>query len=152
MKKERSRYVVFAVLFTALFAGIAGIFTDTQSEWYLSLEKSPLTPPPPVFGIAWGIWYLLLAVCYAIVFAHTQGKQGRLFPVNAVLLALWCLSFFTLEQPLIALVILVMAFFNGIFLAWNTYEVHPAAGYALIPFVLWLAFATYLNYTILLLN
>ena len=152
MKKQNRKYILFAVLFTAVFGALAVVFTDTQSEWYLSLEKSPLTPPSMVFGIAWGILYLLLAISYAIVLIETQGKKGKLFLVNGVLLALWCLFFFTLEQSVVGLIILILTFLNSIFLARNSYEVRPIAGYLLIPFVLWLAFATYLNYYIVLMN
>ena len=152
MKKRNGKYILFAVLFTAVFAALAWLFTDTSSEWYLSLEKSPLTPPPAVFGIAWGILYLLLAVSYAIVLTETEGKKGKLFLVNGFLLALWCLFFFTLEQPVVGLIVLLLAFLNSIFLAWNSYEVRSAAGYLLIPLVLWLAFAAYLNYYIVLMN
>jgi len=152
MKKQNIKYIVFAVVFTAVFAGLATLFTDTRSEWYLSLEKSPLTPPSMVFGIAWGILYLLMAVSYAIVLTETMGKKGRLFLVNGVLLALWCLFFFTLEMPVAGLIILVAAFLNSFFLAWNSYDVRPLAGYLMIPLVLWLAFAAYLNYYIVLMN
>lgn len=149
---KKFKYIAFSVIFTAVFAGLALVFTDTQSEWYLSLEKSPLTPSPAIFGIAWGIWYLLLAVSHAIVLIKSNGKKGVSFLLNGILLALWCLFFFTLQQPEASMILLSLAFLNGIFLMWNTCEIKPAVGYILIPFVLWLAFAAYLNYYILLMN
>ena len=73
MKKQNIRHILFAVIFTAVSAGLAALFTDTKSAWYLALEKSPLTPPGAVFGIAWGIFYVLLAVSYALVLVDSQG-------------------------------------------------------------------------------
>lgn len=149
---KKWKYILIAVMVTAVSAGLAALFTDTQSAWYLSLQKSPLTPPGAFFGIAWGILYVLLAVSYALVLITSEGKKGKLFPLNAVLLVLWCLFFFTLELPALSLVILAVTFFCGIFLLWGAYEVRPIAGYLLIPYVLWLGFATYLNYYIVLMN
>ena len=72
--------------------------------------------------------------------------------LNGILLVLWCLFFFTLEMPVLSLVILAATFLCGLFLLWNAYEVRPLAGYLLIPYLLWLGFATYLNYYIVLMN
>lgn len=152
MNKKNLKYIFYAILITGISGGISALLTDPKSEWYQSLVKSPLEPPPMVFGIAWGILYLLLTISCAMVLIHTMGKKSGMYIINSILLVLWCLFFFTLKLPMVSLIVLIANFVFAIFLAFSAYDAKPAAGLMLIPFVLWLAFATYLNYYIVLMN
>ena len=152
MIKKNWKYILYAILITGISGGLSALLTDPKSEWYQSLVKSPLEPPPMVFGIAWGILYLLLTVLCAIVLIDTMGKKSGMFIVNGILLLLWCLFFFALKLPTISMIVLIVNFIFSIFLVFSAYDVRPAAGLMLIPFVIWLAFATYLNYYIVLMN
>lgn len=155
MKKETLKklgYIAFAVLSTAAFAVLAGLFTDVESEWYTGLNKSVLQPPGAVFGIAWGILYVLLAASFAITLIKTEGKRDILFLLNLALLALWCYVFFELQNAVAGIIVLAVTFVESLILFKRTYDVSRLAAYLLIPFVLWLAFAMVLNYSIILLN
>ena len=152
MIKKNWKYILYAVLITGISGGLSALLTDPKSEWYQSLVKSPLEPPPMVFGIAWGILYLMLTVSCAIALIRTSGKLSGMYIINGILLILWCLFFFALKLPTVSLVILIADFIFAILLAFSAYDAAPAAGIMLIPFVLWLAFAAYLNYYIVLMN
>ena len=152
MNKKNRKYILYALLITGISGGLSALLTDAKSEWYQSLVKSPLEPPPMVFGIAWSVLYLLLTVSCAIVLIRTMGKKSGTYIINGILLVLWCLFFFGLKMPIIALIVLIVNFVVAILLAFSAYDVKPAAGLMLIPFVLWIAFATYLNYYIVLMN
>ena len=152
MNKQKRKYIFYAILITGISGGLSALLTDPKSEWYQSLVKSPLEPPPMAFGIAWGILYLLLTISCAIVLVNTMGKKSGMYIINGILLVLWCLFFFALKMPVVSLIVLIINFILAIFLAFSAYDVKPAAGLMLIPFVLWLAFATYLNYYIVLMN
>lgn len=150
--KKNIQYILTAIAISGVSGGISALFTDAKSAWYSALVKSPLEPPPAVFGIAWGILYLLLTISCVLVLKRTMGKKSGMFVLNGIFLILWCLVFFTLKLPTLALVILIASFLFAIFLAFSAYDEHHAAGILLIPFVLWLGFATYLNYYIVLMN
>jgi len=152
MNKKKIRYILYSILITGISGGLSALLTDPDSEWYRSLIKSPLEPPPMVFGIAWGILYLLLTISCALVLMETMGKKSGMYIINGILLVLWCLFFFALEMPAVSFIVLIINFIFSIFLAFTAYDAKPAAGLMLIPFVLWLAFAAYLNYYIVLMN
>jgi len=116
-----------------------------NNEWYMSLKKSSLTPPPYVFGVVWPVLYALMAWSAWIRYTALSGARGWWWPyaVQIVLNALWVQMFFRLQWIGAAFVLILGIVVN---LAWtvNTMEPRSAAG-LLIPNLMWVAFASYLN-------
>lgn len=124
--------------------------------WYQSLTKSALTPPPIVFSIVWGIIYTLIFASLAIYL--TGGVRRRdivtlgLFGFNLLLNFSWSCVFFGLHNKLAALVIillLIITLVPVIILFSNKSKVAAAF---LSVYLLWLLFAFYLNYYIVVAN
>jgi len=141
-----------------LAAALLGSFATTPNiPWYETLAKPPLTPPNWVFGPAWTALYILMAYAFYRVLRLAPGTTGRrgaifMFFAQLVLNAAWSFAFFHARSPLLGLVVILpMAalLVATIVLFWRLDRV---AGYALAPTAFWVAFATYLNAGIFVLN
>lgn len=153
MKKKIWDSILISVLVTLVTAGLALLFTDTESAWYISLNKPSFQPPGWVFGAVWSIVYTLYAV--SLTFAQLKDvpkKTYILYTLQALLNVLWCLFFFTLHMPYTSLVIILAYLVVTYLTIRNTYSYSKIASLVLIPQGIWLIIATVLNYMIILLN
>jgi translocator protein len=142
-----------------LLPGLIGTpFTETgPGSWYQQLDKPWFNPPGWVFGPVWSI--LFVANGIALYLVWTRGESSRrwyilisVFVAQLVLNALWTPAFFGLESPVAGLVVIVplgILIAATIILAW---PVSAAASLLLVPYLIWVSFATVLNFTIWQLN
>ena len=124
--------------------------------WYDNLNKSSLTPPNYVFSIVWPLLYTLLAISF--IFTYTSKKcKGickplKFFILQLILNLMWTTIFFKFKYIvtafLIILVIIVITYYTFILMI----PVSKIAAYLLIPYLLWLCFASYLNFYIIFNN
>lgn len=140
-----------------LGAGALGsLFTVSAiPAWYATLNKPVFSPPNWVFGPAWTILYILMGISLYLVWT-SKGKLKQnalnLFFVQLGLNALWSIIFFGLKNPALAFVNIV-ALWVAIFLTIRSFnKVNKLAGNLLIPYLLWVTFASILNLSIIILN
>ena len=126
-----------------------------NSNWYKSLNQSPLTPPSWVFPIAWTILYALI-IASGVVFLTNGGtvrSVGFLYYCAAWILNLsWSQIFFRYQRPDLSFVVILGML---AFIALNIrafYPVSHLAAYLLVPYLAWVSFATYLNGYIVFMN
>lgn len=149
---------VFA-MFLSFLPGLIGVmFTPIESGanvWYNSLNNSMLAPDGWVFSVVWMILYFLLGLSlFFVMQKHNNTKTSAyiLFVVHMVLNALWSFVFFGLHLPEIALLILTALIITAIFMALAFLKISKSAFWLTIPYIIWLAFAFYLNGVIVYLN
>ncbi|MBI2036014.1 tryptophan-rich sensory protein [Candidatus Microgenomates bacterium] len=135
-----------------LGAGVLGsIFTFSAiPTWYQTLNKPFFSPPNWIFGPVWTILYILMGISLYLVWQ----KRGvpAVFWIQLILNALWSILFFGLKNPSLALVDIV-ALWVAIFLTIKAFsKISKPAGNLLIPYILWVTFASILNLAIVLLN
>jgi benzodiazapine receptor len=132
---------------------------SSASAWYKSLNQSPLTPPSWVFPIAWTILYALI-IASGLVFlsATTTISTGVRSVAFFYYCAAWVLNlswsqiFFHFQRPDLSFVVILGML---TFIALNIrafYPVSRLAAYLLVPYMLWVSFATYLNGYIVFMN
>ena len=126
-----------------------------NSNWYKSLNQSPLTPPSWIFPIAWTILYALI-IASGVVFLTNGGtvrSVGFLYYCAAWILNLsWSQIFFRYQRPDLSFVVILGML---AFIALNIrafYPVSHLAAYLLVPYLAWVSFATYLNGYIVFMN
>ncbi len=153
-KQEKILRIAYSVLFFAAVAAMGAAFTDTSSEWYQSLIKPALQPPPIVFSIVWSVLYLMLAASLSLVslMPDAQKKTLALYVLTGVLNVLWTYTFFTLQNPGGAVFVLIITIIAAIALFSDVYRHNKIASYLLIPYMVWLCFALYLNYELAFFN
>lgn len=150
----------FALCFAA--AGIGGAVTTPQIEgWYRTLEKPAFNPPDWVFGPVWTLLYAIMALVLWQVFRTRprtleEAKERRdallAFVVQLVLNVSWSLVFFGLHAPAIALAVIVALLAAILWTIVTARRVIGGFAYALVPYAAWVAFATLLNASIVMLN
>ena len=156
--KRCIQFIVAMVI--SFLPGIFGVFFTPHGNshiWYNGLIKSGLTPPGWVFSVAWTVLYILLgwALYLIIKSARKNSEKIRsyvLFVIQLVLNAGWSYVFFGLHFPAFALVILMVLFLISCWMAREFHRISRYAAYLVIPYLLWMMFAFYMNAYIVLMN
>jgi tryptophan-rich sensory protein len=141
--------IVAAVIAIALFGGLA---TDTTSAWYMNLAKPAWQPPAWLFGPVWTLLYLLLALSAIIVWHHTSGDTRRslmtLYAINGILNLAWTFIFFQGHAPVWAGVEIIVLWLTIALMMARTRPISHAASLMLLPYLLWVGFASILTWAI----
>lgn len=147
--------VIVAVLLAILVGGIGGAATDI-GPWYRELVKPSWQPPDWLFGPAWTTIYILTATAGVHAWRRANARERRHFGValalNLVLNVMWSVIFFTLKRPDLALLEVVPLWLSIALLILLVRRYAPLSALLMLPYLLWVAFATYLNWTIVRLN
>ncbi|MDE1873520.1 MAG: tryptophan-rich sensory protein [Candidatus Micrarchaeota archaeon] len=158
MKTSRALGFIVAVAKVEIIGNIGTIFAlPAIGAWYSTLIKPAFTPPAWAFGPAWLILFALMGVSLYLVWEKGTGKKRvrralYAFGVQMALNVLWSILFFGLRSPLLGLIDILLLLVAIVFTALEFYRVDRAAAYLLIPYLLWVAFATLLNISVWLLN
>jgi len=128
----------------------------TPSQWYEQLVKPTWTPPNAVFAPVWSVLYIMMGISAWLVWRRGDFNQVvtplTLFIVQLVLNALWSYFFFGLHRPALALFDIVVLSIVIIFTMVMFWRVSPLAGALFIPYLAWVTFASFLNFSIWRLN
>ena len=140
-------------------AGFIGSIFTTPSipNWYANINKPSFTPPNWIFAPVWITLFILMGVSLFLIIKNWQNNRTQkiaiyLFTVQLILNTLWSLIFFGLQKPGLAFIEIIILLFFIILTAWQTKKVNKLAAYLFIPYILWVSFATILNFSIWLLN
>ncbi|MBR2860260.1 MAG: tryptophan-rich sensory protein [Clostridia bacterium] len=153
MKKKIIDSVLLSVLLTAITAGVAMLFVDTKSQWYLSLNQPSFQPPGWVFGVVWTILYCLYAASLSLAQIKAVPEKTYIsFLAQAVLNIGWCLFYFTLHLLFVGLGIIIAYLVCTYLTIRSVYPYSKTGALILLPQCLWLILAAVLNYTTILLN
>lgn len=142
-----------------LAAGVIGsIFTSPAIPvWYATLQKPFFTPPSWVFGPAWTTLYILMGLALFLVWDKGIQYKGvklamGVFGVQLVLNSLWSILFFGMQNPFYALVEVIILWFAILATIIVFYGIDRRSSLLLVPYILWVSFASLLNYYIWILN
>ena len=120
--------------------------TDALREWYPTVVKSPLSPPNMVFPIVWTALYILMGLSLGECFRTDNMRAVLPWVLQLVANFLWTLFFFRLRDPLLGLVDLLLLIVLTIWYMSTASRTSSGAGWLMAPYLLWLCFATYLNW------
>ncbi|MDO8516011.1 MAG: TspO/MBR family protein [bacterium] len=159
MVKSRDILKLVIAITASEAAGIIGSVFTVQAipGWYATLVKPAANPPSWLFGPVWVTLYLLMGIAAFLIWRKGLVERGvrlalGVFIANLFFNALWSIIFFGLRSPgaaFIDIVLLWLALASTIVLF---YKISKPAAYLLIPYILWVSFAAYLNYSIWILN
>jgi tryptophan-rich sensory protein len=140
--------VTFAVV--AVSGASSGAATR---DWYPSIDKPVWNPPSWIFGPVWTVFYAMMAMAVWLVWRKT-GWNGALtwFAVQLALNAAWSPLFFGLHRIDLALIDIALLWVAIIGTMVAFWQVTSVAGWLFVPYLLWVSFATVLNFTLWQLN
>lgn len=148
--------ILVAVGVAVFLGGFGGLMTPI-GDWYRDLRKPSLQPPNWLFGPAWTLILGLAAwsgvIAWNAASDHvTQVKVIVLFATNAVFHALWSPLFFRARRPDWALIEVVFLWASLVALVLGLWPVSHLASALIVPYLLWVSFASWLNSAIVRLN
>jgi len=154
---KKTIIIIFIILSCVAIGFIASHFqAESLATWYPNLNKSPLTPANSVFPIVWNILYLCMGLSIGYIMSRRNPKEMlfiSLFSAQMILNFLWSISFFYMQNPLLGFInIILLALAIAAYLV-ATYKWANKFSFSLfIPYLLWVLFAGYLNWYILVNN
>ncbi|MCC6711064.1 MAG: tryptophan-rich sensory protein [Candidatus Pacebacteria bacterium] len=157
MKIKKPGLLIISILVTQL-AGIIGSIATTQAipTWYATLNKPFFNPPNLLFGPVWLTLYTLMGISLYLIWRQKQNKQTtfakNLFIIHLVINTLWSLVFFGLKNLGLAYLIIIFLWLMIVTLIKLFYPLNKKASFLLVPYLLWVTFASLLNYAIWRLN
>lgn len=150
---------IFVAVLICELAGIAGsLFTAPAiAGWYAGLTKPAFNPPNWLFAPVWTSLYALMGLAAWLVYdkgARRDDVKRALFVfvVQLILNVLWSIMFFGAHQILGAFVIIVALWTLILGTILRFLKISKAAAYLLVPYLLWVSFATVLNASLYVLN
>lgn len=149
--KVNYKKLIFIILFTILIGSLFSFFTGT--EIYNEIIKPKLSPPGIVFPIVWLILYTLMGISFYIVTEkNLDNKTVQIYLIQLIFNSLWTLIFFGFKNFLLGWIWILILIVLVIIMIYRFYKINKLAGLIQIPYLIWLAFAFYLNFSIYLLN
>jgi benzodiazapine receptor len=149
---------IFAITICELAGIIGTIFTTSAiTGWYMTLTKPALNPPSWVFGPVWTLLYALMGISAFIVWqkgiANRRVKIAlSIFLGQLILNSAWSIIFFGLRCTGGALIEIIILWCTILATIIAFYKISKPAAWLLLPYIIWVSFAMYLNYAIWLLN
>jgi len=150
---------LIASILIVFFSGAVGSLATFPeiTTWYAALAKPAWTPPNEWFGPIWTTLYILIGIALFLVWR--QGWDRRdvrfaigIFAVQLVLNILWSLVFFGLHSILGGFIIIFLLWIAILANMVAFYVLSKPAGLLLVPYIIWVSIASYLNYSVILLN
>lgn len=139
-------------------AGIIGsVFTFSEiTSWYATLVRPSFSPPNWLFGPVWTTLYCLMGISAFLIWQKRKTRVARaglvIYAVNLVANSLWSIVFFGLHRPDLALIVIFVLWSTIVIMIKRFWPINQLASLLLIPYLLWVTFATFLNFTIYRLN
>ncbi|WP_394759871.1 TspO/MBR family protein [Flavobacterium sp.] len=162
MKKANLTKIILSISVCVLIGFLSSFATRSSVDtWFLTLKKPFFNPPSWIFAPVWTILYILMGYSFAIIWSNpSKSRKSKdiiknamlLFGIQLALNAIWSILFFGLCNPFLALIeilLLWLMIFETI-RAFN--KVDNYAAKLLIPYLVWVSFATILNGSIWFLN
>lgn len=155
--KIKWKLLIICLLIPLIVGAVSALLTRDSIQAVDSIEKPPFTPPAIVFPIVWTLLYLSMGLASYLVMVSKQPQAKidaalRIYGVQLAFNFFWSIFFFGLGAYLFSFLWLVALLVCVILNIVAFYKISKPAGLLLIPYLLWVTFAGYLNFAIYLLN
>ncbi len=155
---ENIKKLIVSIIICQLAGIIGGLFTSqTIPTWYQTIKKPAFTPPNWIFGPVWTLLYLLMGIALYLVWkSAAPGKAKALavffFFAQLALNVLWSFLFFFLKNPLAGFIDIIVLWISILVTILLFYPLSKVGALLLVPYILWVTFASVLNYFLWQLN
>ena len=150
--------LIISLIIPLSVGGIAGFFTSSAIKgWYAQIVKPVFNPPNWIFGPMWTLLYILMGIaCYLIWItdadAKTKNNALKIYAIQLFFNFLWSFLFFYFHNPGLALVDIILMVISISFTIIYFNKISKLGAWLLVPYLLWVMFATALNFEIWRLN
>lgn len=150
MKNEKLRSILFYIITAEAAGGLSALITGSFKDLFMQYEEPPLMPPAIAFPIVWTILYGIMGYSAHLI-ATAKDNLGinmtalKIYWLQLGLNFIWSIIFFRLKLLWLAFAVIVALLLSICLMTALFIKIRPKAGYLNIPYILWVAFATYLN-------
>ncbi len=158
LRMSFARWALVCVPLLILLGSASGLLANSgeHNRWYAQLSKPSITPPGWVFGVAWTILYALMGLALAMILdarrAAGRSRALGLFATQLILNLAWSPIFFRWHMAHFAVFLMVMILVAAIATCVTFGQIRPRAAWLLVPYLVWLTFATVLAFQLDRLN
>lgn len=155
--KQGKRKLIICIAIPLAVGGVSAWLTKGSMAAFAGLNKPPLSPPGWLFPVVWTLLFVLMGIASYLVLTSEEPQRVTkdalwLYGLQLAVNFFWSIFFFRLSLYLFSFIWLVLLWS----LIWATarrfYRISQTAGYLMLPYLVWVAFAGYLNLGIYLLN
>ncbi len=147
--------LILCILLPLLVGGISGYFTSQSiPNWYVYLNKPSFNPPNYLFGPVWTLLYILMGISFYLILNKPKVNWllVGIFITQLILNFFWSFIFFNAHNLGLALFEIILLWASILTMIILFYKTNKWAAILNIPYLLWVSFATLLNYSIYSLN
>lgn len=145
---------LFVSLLLSLGTGaLSSLFTPNSREQYMTLYKPPFAPPGWLFPVVWTILFVLMGVAAYLVYISDSPDKNETLKLYLVQLLVnfgWSIIFFNWNAYFLAFTWLLLLLYLVYLTAKEFYEINKTAGLLMVPYIIWLIYAGYINLSIAL--
>lgn len=155
MKIKLKPFLISIFIPVFLVGGVSALLTMYSMNIYSKINEPPLSPPSWLFPIVWTILFVLMGVASYIIYDSDNTLKNQALTIYTLQLIFnftWTLVFFNAEAYTVSVFIIIALLLLIAYTIHLFYQINKTAAYLLIPYFLWVAFATYLNIGIAILN
>lgn len=150
---------ILAFIIFCELVGIVGSYFTISSipNWYATLNKPFFNPPNFLFGPVWTLLYALMGISAYLIWEKGIKKKDikealKLFTIQLFLNGIWTPIFFGAKELFVALIVILIMWVFILKTILKFRKINKIASYLLIPYLLWVSFASLLNFSIWYLN
>jgi benzodiazapine receptor len=149
--------VIVSIIIAQMAGAIGSFFTSSSvGTWYATVNKPSFNPPSWIFGPVWITLYALMGISSYLVWQARELPGAKIalwfYGIQLALNALWSILFFGMKNPGLAFAEIIILLISIIITTVLFWRISPLAGALMIPYILWVSFASILNYNIWQLN
>lgn len=152
--KIQWKHFITAIAIPLAVGGLSSLLTNKAMDSFSQLNQPPLSPPTWLFPVVWSILYILMGIAsYKIALSDKPNDTAlTLYGIQLGFNFLWSIVFFNLGWYLFAFLWLLELWLLILLTTISFYKISKSAAYLMIPYLIWVTFAGYLNYGVYLLN
>ena len=149
--------LLLCLLAMLLIGGLAGFATSTSiNGWYVTINKPSFNPPNYLFGPVWTTLYILMGVSLYLILqsdsSELRKKAITIFSIQLFLNFFWSFIFFNFQMLGLAFAEIILMWISILTMIIVFYKINKTAAFLQIPYLLWVSFASVLNFAIWKLN
>lgn len=155
--KSKTKAIIVSIAIPLAAGGLSALITNGGMDTFEQLQKPPLSPPGWLFPIVWTILFVMMGAASYLVYASDEKLSLRtraliLYAVQLGVNFFWSIFFFAFKWYLFSFFWLLLLWVLIILTIVKFHHLSKTAAYLLVPYLLWVTFAGYLNLSISLLN
>lgn len=155
MKIKLKPFLISLFIPVFLIGGLSALLTRKSMNIYSKINEPPLSPPSWLFPVVWTILFILMGIASYIIYesdSSTKNLALTIYGVQLIVNFIWTLVFFNDQKYTLSVFIIVLLLLLIAYTIYLFAQINKIAAYLLVPYLIWVAFATYLNIGIAILN